>query len=356
MFLSIIIAFFSLIFLIILHELGHFLLAKKFGVPVEEFGIGFPPKIFAKKIGNTVYSLNLLPLGAFVKIYGEEGGVENALSFSKKPIWQRVLIILGGVISFWIVAILILTLLSSVWGLPVAISDDNISGVQKPKVQIFEVFKNYPAKEAGILPLDIILKLENEEKEILPTRIKEVQDFIQENKEREIKITLLRGKEKKEIKVKVGKDGKIGIGLVLTGFKISPWYLSLATGTKTTYQITLGILISFRDILYKALSGKPVEGLELRGPIGIGELVTKSFEQGIAYFFYFIALISIYLAIFNLLPIPAVDGGKLLFLSIEKIRGKPINPSIEQRVNNAFFIILLLLLIFVTIKDMMRLF
>ena len=353
---AILVAFFSLITLVTLHELGHFFLAKKFGVPVEEFGIGFPPRVFSKKIGETVYSLNLLPLGAFVKIYGEEGGIEDSLSFTKKPIWQRALIILGGVISFWIISIIILSIISAVWGLPAAISDEETLGILDPKVQILEVLPNSPAKEAGILAFDIILKLKNSGLTILPTKIKEVQEFIQQHKGQEIKVSVLRGKEEKEIEVVPAQDGKIGVGLIRTGFKTTPWYLSLITGTRATAQITSDILKALVEILKRVMSGKKVEGLELRGPVGIGELMARSFEIGIVYFLYFISLISIYLAIFNLLPIPAVDGGRLLFLGIEKLRGRPIAPKIEQKINTAFFILLIALLIFVTVQDIIRLF
>lgn len=123
MILTILIAFISLIALIVLHEFGHFILAKKFGAKVEEFGIGYPPRLFGKKFGETIYSLNLLPFGAFVKVHGEEGGVENYRSFTNKSIWQRVLIVLGGVVSFWIIAAILLTIVAGVWGLPVAVLD-----------------------------------------------------------------------------------------------------------------------------------------------------------------------------------------------------------------------------------------
>lgn len=356
MLLGIFVAFLSLIVLVTLHELGHFILAKKFGVPVEEFGIGFPPRLISKKIGKTVYSLNLLPLGAFVKIYGEEGGLEDSLSFTKKPIWQRALIILGGVLSFWVISIIILSILSAVWGLPTAISDQERADIREPKVQIFEVLSGYPAQKAGFLPLDIILKLENSNKSISPTKVKEIQEFIQENKGKMIEVTVRRGKEEKKIKVLPTPEGKIGIGLVRTGFKKVPWYLSWITGTKATAELTYGIIRELIRILSKLFVGGKVKGIEVRGPIGIGEMMAKSFEIGIVYFLYFLSLISIYLAIFNLLPIPAVDGGRLLFLGIEKIRGKPIAPKIEQKINTLFFLLLITLLIFVTIKDIIRLF
>ena len=120
MFPIILIAFFSLIILIVIHELGHLIAAKRFGIRVDEFGIFFPPRLIAKRFGETLYSLNLLPFGAFVKIYGEEGEIDDIRSFSKKPIWQRSLIILAGVVSFWIVAVLLLSIVMGL-GFPVAI-------------------------------------------------------------------------------------------------------------------------------------------------------------------------------------------------------------------------------------------
>src|SRR3989338_2641458 len=157
MFFTIIIAFFSLIALIVIHELGHFILAKKFGVKVEEFGSGYPPRVLGKKIGETVYSLNLWPFGAFVKIHGEEGGIEDYRSFIGKPIWQRVAIVLGGVVSFWIVAVILLSIVAGVWGLPVAVSDEESANLIDPKIQITQIAADAPAKTAGLKEGDIIV-------------------------------------------------------------------------------------------------------------------------------------------------------------------------------------------------------
>ncbi len=353
---AILIAFFSLIALVVLHELGHFILAKKFGVPVEEFGIGFPPRLFGKKIGETVYSLNLLPLGAFVKIYGEEGGIEGALSFSKKPVWQRGLILLGGVMAFWFVAIILLSIISGIWGLPTAISDEEVIGVREPKVQIFQVLPSYPAEKAGVEPLDIFFKMEKGEQIVYPVTIKEVQEFIQAYRGQEIEITFLRRGEGKEITVIPNEEGKIGVALVRTGFQVSPWYLSLGAGIQAAGQMTFGVIWGLSAALTQALRGERVAGVEVGGPIRIGGWMVGFFEMGAVHFLYFLSLISISLAIFNLLPIPALDGGRLLFLGIEKVRRKPMNPRAEQKINTAFFILLLTLLIFVTVKDVIRLF
>src|SRR6266446_5403303 len=111
MLLTLLIAFASLIVLMIVHEFGHFIIAKKFGVRVEEFGIGYPPRLFGRQFGETLYSVNIIPLGAFVKIYGEEGDVHDVKSFSNLAIWKRILIVLGGVIAFWVAAIIIFSIL-----------------------------------------------------------------------------------------------------------------------------------------------------------------------------------------------------------------------------------------------------
>lgn len=356
MVLPIFITFIALIFLIILHELGHFILAKRFGMKIEEFGIGFPPRIFAKKIGKTIYSLNLLPLGAFVKIYGEDKEKKDKDSFSAKPIWQRALVIIGGVVVFWLIAIVLLSFVSAVWGMPTAISDEVEKGIKNPEVKILQVLENYPARKAGFQPLDTILKLKSDFQELKVTKVKEVQNFIKKHKEKEIIIEVLRGKEIKKIKVKPNKEGLIGVSLARTGWQISPWYLAPWTGLKVTGEFTFRIITTLAEVVKRLVTGKKIEGLEVRGPIGIGELFVRAFDIGIGYFIYFVAVISIYLAIFNILPIPAVDGGRLLFLAIEKLRGNPIPRQVEQKINTAFFMFLLLLLIFITLKDLARLF
>ena len=192
MILTIIIAFISLIALVILHELGHFLMAKKFGVKVEEFGIGYPPRIFGKKIGETIYSLNLLPLGGFVKIYGHEGEAKGPRSFRAKPIWQRALIILGGIISFWIIAAVILSVVMAL-GVPTVIEDRESLNLIDPKVQVVAVALNSPAKEAGLEIGDIIRELKSQDSKFETNKVVEVQEFIEVNKGEEIILTIQRG-------------------------------------------------------------------------------------------------------------------------------------------------------------------
>ncbi|MBZ9573007.1 site-2 protease family protein [Patescibacteria group bacterium] len=369
MILTILIVFFTLIGLLVLHELGHFILAKKFGVEVEEFGIGYPPRIFGKKIGETIYSLNLLPFGAFVRIKGEEGkiGVEDARSFSGKPIWQRTLILVGGVVSFWIIAILILSFVAFKFGLPTAISDEANQNITGAEVQIVQVSEDSPAQMAGISVGDIITKLKSstdphsKNEKLKIDKVKEVQEFTEENLGQEVTLTIKRGKEVFDINLtpRVSPpegEGAMGVGLVRRVLMKYPWYQAPLQGVLVTSRQTIAMPIILGEILGKAIQGEKVEGVKFVGPIGIGEMMGQALRIGFGNFLLLVAMISIWLALFNLLPIPAVDGGRLLFLGIEKVKGSPVNPNLERNITALFFTILVILMIFITIKDILRLF
>ncbi len=356
---TILVAIFTLIALMIIHEFGHFILAKKFGVKVEEFGIGLPPRIFGKKIGETIYSLNLIPFGAFVKIYGEEGGIESVYSFSDKPIWQRALITLGGVISFWLIGVVLLSIVFAT-GVPKAISDEVNSSLINPKVQIVAIVPNSPAQKAELKVGDIIKKLEISDEQVEIGKVKEVQEFTNLHKGEELVLIIERGKEIKEVSLiprvsPPGGEGPIGISLVRTIIVNYPWWLAPVKGVEATFDTTVSIVKALALTISNAIQGLPT-GAQLVGPVGIASLIGQAARMGVNYFLQFIALISIYLAIFNILPIPAVDGGRLLFLGIEKIKGSPINRKIEQNINAVFFTFLIVLMVLVTIKDIISFF
>jgi len=359
--LTILIVFISLIGLMVLHELGHFVIAKKFGVKVEEFGIGYPPRLFGRKFGETLYSLNLLPFGAFVKIYGEEGGIESAYSFTGKLIWQRALIILGGVVSFWIVAAILLSIVFGIGTLQ-AISDEEEGSLVNSKVQIVAVSPNSPAEEAGIKVGDAIKQLTVNNQQLTIDKVKEVQEFTQEHLGKEITLTIERGKEVFETSLmpRVSPpegEGAMGVGLARTSEKSYPWYQAPIKGIKACISMTWAVITGLAQVLGSLVQGKGLpSGAQLMGPIGIGSLMTQAAQLGLNYYLQFIAMISIYLAVFNILPIPALDGGKLLFLGIEKVRKKPVYPKIEQSITTVFFALLIALMVWVTIKDIIQLF
>ena len=356
---TIIIAFISLIGLIVLHEFGHFIIAKKFGVKVEEFGIGFPPRLFGKKIGETFYSLNLLPFGAFVKIPGEIEKIEDHRSFSAQPIRKRALIVFGGVLSFWIMAAIIFSIVFNL-GISVAISDEENHNLVNSTVQIAAIASNSPAAKAGIKPGDTIKQLTVNSEQLTISKVKEVQEFTDLHKGKVITLTIERGKEIFDVKLvprvspPIG-EGAMGVGLVRTALKSYPWYLAPWQGILATGNMTLTIIQGYSQAINNVISGKP-SGVELMGPVGVFHLFTQASQLGINYFLQFIGVIAIYIALFNILPIPAVDGGKLLFLGIEAVKRKPVSQKVEQNITAFFFMILIALMIFVTIKDIMRIF
>lgn len=361
MILTIIIAFVSLIGLVVLHELGHFVLAKKFGVKVEEFGIGFPPRLFAKKIGETIYSLNLLPLGAFVKIYGHEKRIEDPRSFSTKPFYQKSLIILGGVVVFWIVAAILLSIVMGI-GVPSAISDEEGGILKDVKVQIAVIASESPAEAAQLKIGDAILGLWFENEQLEVDKVGQVQEFTQAHKGEEVILTIQRGNEIFDVSLipRVsfpGGEGPMGIALVRTTLKSYPWYIAPIQGVKATGTLTVAIVKGWGMVFSSLFQGKGVPpGVEIGGPVRIFELFVDVGALGTSYFLQFIALISISLALINILPIPALDGGWFVFLVIEKLKGKPLNDKIVQKVSATFFFLLIALMIWITIKDVIRLF
>lgn len=360
MFITILIVLFSLIALTALHETGHFILAKKFGIKVEEFGIGYPPRIFGKKFGETIYSLNLLPFGAFVKITGEDGESASPRSFSQKPLWQRALTLLAGVLMFWIVAFLIFTFAAGLFGLPTAIDD----AVDAPtaQVQVLAVSAGSPAQRVGIQAGDVIVNIKSQISNIkYVDKTKEVSEIAQENKGKEIEMVLQRnGKEVSIALTPRGNppqgEGAIGIALVRVASLSAPWYKAPLVGFQITFRQTKAIPVVLYQAIAAKIRGEKVAGVQFMGPVGVGQMLGLALGQGAGNFLVLIAMISVWLALFNLLPIPALDGGRLLFLGVEAIRRKPMNHKIEQKVNSGFFLALIALMVLITARDLLRLF
>lgn len=354
------IIFFALIFLVVLHEFSHFWTARRFGVEVEEFGIGYPPRLFGKKIGKTIYSINLLPFGAFVKMKGEMESEKDKGSFSALPVSKRILIALAGVISFWIISAIIFSFLFFL-GNQVAISDEEDDNLISPKVQIAGIAKNSPAENAGLKIGDVIVRIQSSDFEIQKvTKVKEIQEFTRAHLGEELILTIERGKETFEVKVIPREnpppgEGPMGVILARTAIKKYPIHLAIWEGTTYTFKSTLSIIEGYFLALKNVFAGKP-SGVEVVGPVGIFQMAFHFMQLGVIYFLNFLAILSIYLAILNALPIPAFDGGKVLFLVVEAIRKRPISQEIEQKITAFFFILLIIFAFFVTIKDIQRLF
>ena len=337
----------SIVLLIVLHELGHFIFAKKYGVRVDEFGVGIPPRIFGKKIGETIYSLNLIPLGGFVKLHGEDAAENDERSFSQKPIYQRAIILFAGVAAFFVVAAIIFALIPYN-GITTVVGDDFQS--DEAQVMIVSVSSDSPAEEAGIRPGDVIKEVDGES----VSKTGETMDLL--NKE-EVDLLILRGG--KEINLSLlprveypQGDGPLGIGMLRTVEKRYPLYMAPVQGVVMTAQMTKEVVFGFYTVASSYIMGKELPaGMELGGPVKIVKIGSETIDRGFYDYIYFVALISVSLAVINLLPIPALDGGRLFFLGIEKIKGSPIPQKLEQGLNAFFFLALITLMIFITFKD-----
>lgn len=345
---TIVIAFVSLIGLIILHEFGHFVLAKILGVKVEEFGLGYPPRLFGKKFGETVYSLNILPFGGFVKIYGQEEIISDSRSFSQKPFWKKAIIILGGVFSFWVISAILLSIVMII-GAPTIVEDDQNQGLIEPKIQIVSVSEGSPAWQAGLKVGDVINGFD---------KVREVQEFTKNNAGKKVSLTIQRGKEVFDVFVILrvpssDNEGALGVGLARTALKTYPWYQAPLKGISATGSLTWLVIKSWGMVLGSLFSGQGLPpGVKIIGPVKIFEWFIDVGGMGISYFLQFIAIIAVQLALVNILPIPALDGGWLLFMVIERLRGKPLNQKIVQRITATFFFLLLGLMVLVTAREL----
>lgn len=366
--LTLVVALFSLIALMVIHEYGHFIIAKKFGVRVEEFGIGYPPRIWGKKIGETIYSINWLPLGAFVRIYGEEGGVDDLRSFQNLKIWKRFLIVIGGVAAFWAAAIVIFTIVFAM-GAELPVGDQDAPGMTNPQVKIISVSQGSPAGIAGIQVGDTVREIKVGKQVITINKIVDFQTATAANKGKNIVLTVERVTQGVPQNVDVNitprvsppaGEGAVGVGLerMATLIQKTSWYMAPVQGVVYTWQTTVTALVGLYNTFAGLFTNKGLpEGAAFAGPIGITVFLANAASYGAGFFLYFIGTIAVLVAIFNLFPIPALDGGKLVFLLIEKIKGKPVSVKWEQGITIVFFVILITLSLFITVKfDIPRLF
>lgn len=357
--------------LILVHELGHFLTARIFGVKAEEFGFGYPPRIFGwvkddegktKFIGhktdsanfkNTVWSLNLLPLGGFVRIKGEDG--ENKAepdSFGSRPVWQRFFMLFAGVFMNFVLCFVLLSI-GFMAGIPSMVDDNpdpNLNAVN-PKIQVISVMPASPAEQAGIQVGDEILSINNE-----PIKsISEVQELTSKNKNHEITLVISRATKKityhlTPVSGSADAPGKIGTGLVKTAIVSYPWYESIYRGAVATITLTIAILTAFANLIADLFRTGTVSA-DVAGPVGIAVMTGQVAKLGWVYVMQFAALLSVNLAIINILPIPALDGGRILFLIIEKIKGSPVKQSREAAIHQIGFILLIALMALVIFRD-----
>ena len=369
-----------LIFLVVLsvlvfaHELGHFWTAKSLGIRAEEFGFGFPPRIFGFQIikggkfkkwrwvrGNrplteedakhgTVYSLNWIPIGGFVKIKGEGGDNKaDRDSFASRSIWQRFLIMAAGVFMNIVLAFVLFSIAISI-GMPQEITGPG------GNIQIEQVVDKSPAAAAGISMGDIVVGIDNK---TFP-EITDLQAYISGHQGQEMAVELKRGETSltKEVtpEVMAGSDkAVIGVALSKTEIIRYKWYQAIAKSAVYTIQVLGSICVAFYDLIKNLILGHNV-GDAVGGPVRIAQITGQVASIGFVYLLNFMALLSLNLAVINFLPFPPLDGGRVLFLLIESIRRKPVKQEIETILNNIGFLLLMALLVWVTFKDLWRVF
>lgn len=348
---SLILFFAVLAVLVLSHEFGHFIAAKKSGIRVDEFGFGFPPRLFGVKKGETLYSINLIPFGGFVKIHGEEGenrGDSN--SFSSKSISVRALVIAAGVV-FNIILAWFLISLGYMAGMPTSVGTVPPGAeIMGKKVVILEVQENSPAKTAGLQPGDELAGFNS---------VEEAQKFISDSKGKEIEISYQRDEKNFSVKLTPrinppAGQGAMGIAMDEIGTIKFPWHRSIWEGLKTTYFLLIAVAQSIFYFIYNAVKG--AGGWEqVMGPVGIIGITGTAAKFGFVYLLGFISILSINLAVINILPFPALDGGRLLFLLIEKIKGSPVNPKVSGIIHSIGMALLLILMLAITYRDILKL-
>jgi regulator of sigma E protease len=426
-----------LIFIIILgllvfvHELGHFIVAKRNGVRVDEFGFGFPPRLFGlqrvktqkiEKIGQeikeshlavesfdpdtgqetfselaatekqaiekvtiennwsffwgknqkrqegeiqrseTVYSINAIPLGGFVKIYGEEGeGSNSSRSFASRKPNEKAKILFAGVMMNFMLTVFLFSLGNFI-GLPSAIDENQIDQYHNAKLQITAVSPDAPASSAGLTTGDFVISLRSIDGKIVQpiNRPSVFQAFVDSEKGKQITVVVQRGGTNLEFSLvpranPPAGQGPLGVELA-TVAKISlPWYRAIWQGFIDTINlIWLLLVVLFGLIKNLIVSGKA--GVDIVGPVGIYTLTGQAASMGFIYLLQLTAILSINLAVINAFPFPALDGGRALFLMIEKIKGSPINQKTQNLIHSIGFALLILLIVAITYRDIVRIF
>ncbi len=346
-----------LLALVLVHEWGHFIVAKKAGCKVEEFGFGFPPKLFSVMWRGTEYSFNLFPIGGFVRIEGENMDEEHptATSFASKSALWRIAILSAGVIMNLVLAAFLLGIESGI-GAPTVVTAENKAELTNIMTYVLDVSPDSPAAEAGVQPYDRIVKYG----EITRPAVSDIQALTKNSAGKEIALELERAGQHLNVTVTPRVDATqeaalIGIGLGETGLLKTPWYMAPVEGVKRTAFMTGAILDQFAGLIQKLFQRESV-GQVLTGPIGIAIYTKEAASMGWSYFLEFAAMISINLAIINILPLPALDGGRILFVLIEKAFGKRVPGNIESYVHTVGFVLLIGLMIAITFKDVHRYF
>lgn len=340
--------------LVLVHELGHFLMAKRAGILVEEFGFGLPPRLWGKKIGETIYSINWLPIGGFVKLYGEDHPeLENPVrTFFGQNKLVRFSVLIAGVVMNFLLGVVVFSIIYSRLGIP----------TQTETVRVMDVVADSPASAAGIKSGEVVMAVGNE-------AIKSTDRFIEvidANRGKEVEITLgdgNKGKYGRIVKVMPREhppegEGALGVAISSIEMQQFPWWQMPVRGAVVGVKEAFAWGVTIGSGLAHMVSRWVVEGrppADVAGPVGIFQLTGGVAQAGVLAVLQFMGVLSINLAVLNLLPLPALDGGRLAFLAVETVTRRRLRPGVEKLIHAAGMIALLGLMAVVTVNDLVRL-
>lgn len=365
---SVIIFILILGLLVFVHELGHFAVAKFFGVRVDEFGMGFPPRaVRLFKRGETEYTLNWIPFGGFVKIHGEdplehgEMDTDYKRSLVSKKWWQQILVLIAGVTCNVILAWVLFSGAYMIGAPTPASTIDDPSRLKNAQLMVLQVMPNTPAELAGLKTGDRVVKVVTPQAILINGTQESFITTIQNTKPGETAvISVLRGDESMDISLIPSSDitaGKqqIGVAIDVVGTYRTGFFKSLVEGAKSTYWGVVNTFKAFGNLFGDAVQGKGSLS-SITGPVGLAGLVGDAGKIGAVYVIILAAIISINLAIINILPLPALDGGRILFIIIEKIIRRPLPKKFVEYANTGGFFLLIGLMLVITVKDVIKLF
>ena len=318
--------------LIFVHELGHFIVAKACGVKVNEFAIGMGPAIFKKQKGETLYAVRLFPIGGFCAMEGEDEDSEDDRAFNNKPAWQRALVLTAGSFMNLLTAVVLMIVIAFVVG--------------QATTTVNEVLDDSPAYRAGMMSGDRIVEVDG-------TAVDEWNDvitYIGESSRDTADIVVERDGAQHTLTAALEYDKESGRNKIgITPEMKHSVAGSVGSGMKNTWNMT----VMMYKVIKQLFTGD-VSVSELSGPVGIVYAVNQSAKAGVIYVVYLASLLSLNLAIMNMLPFPALDGGRLLFLLIRKITGKRITDAIEGKIHFIGIILLMVLMVYVTWNDIVK--
>jgi len=344
--------------LVLIHELGHFTAAKLFGVRVEEFGIGLPPR--AKTLGirkGTIFSLNWLPLGGFVRLKGEDADeiISGADTFYEKPIWQRTIMLLAGVVMNFVLGVILFGTIYTVLGIP----------TKTDSVRVVEIVSNSPAAEAGIRLEEKVSKFSIDNNQVPIKETGQLVGLVNQNAGKEIKL-ILTDKEGKEREVNLiprenPPEGEGALGVVLSNVELVKYpiwqmpFRGVVVGMEEALSWGKEIVLGLWILIGRLIRGEGV-GADVAGPIGIYQVSKQVYQFGILAVLQFVGVLSVNLAILNIIPFPALDGGRIAFLVVEKILGRRIKNKIEGTVHAVGMVVLISLMVLITVRDVIKIF